>query len=124
MLFHVDTNTKMHGYKEKVMELTKRYPLAGFLCELDPVAAGGTPRQQLAHAIRIDHKRVCAKITSVALLGDVFTFNVEPAGPLGEVFSKLISTDVSLRVSTRISQERVTKSVIEVFGFDISRDNR
>lgn len=124
MLFHVDANTKMHGYKEKVMELTKRYPSAGFLCELDPVASVGTPKQQLAHAIRIDHKRVCAKITSVALLGDVFTFNVEPTGPLGDAFSKLISADVSLRMSTRISQDRITKSVIEVFGFDISRDNK
>lgn len=124
MNFYVDANTKILGYKEKVMELVERRLKDGFLCELNPESITGTSAQQLAHAARINHKRVCAKITDVILVGDVFTFKVDPHGPLGETFNKLIGEEDSLRVSTRLrcdyNKNRTEKTVTEVFGFDIS----
>lgn len=124
MNFYVDANPKILGYKEKVLELVERRIKDGFLCELNPESITGTSAQQLAHAVRINHKRVCAKITDVILVGDVFTFQVSPHGPLGETFNKLVGTEDSLHVSTRLgcgyNKNTTAVKAIEVFGFDIS----
>jgi hypothetical protein len=119
------TLAKGEGYvsDETLRKLTEKSNTVGFLAELGiPKLIAGASQQEVNDQYsRINHHRICAKITNIRRSddGESIVGDVEPCGPMDKVIKKSLARDGdNLGFSIRSIHKQMKK---EIVTFDLTK---